>query len=65
MKIKFYSRANEAHYHKKGFALSLVLKMRVFGTRKWPVCRCPFRIQYRDQMWLGVHTAENIRDPGM
>ena len=22
-------------FHKKGFALSLVLKVRVFGTRKW------------------------------
>ena len=26
---------------------------------------CPLRIQYRDQMCLGVHTAENIRDQNM
>ena len=25
------------HFHNKGFALSLVLKARVFGTRKWPI----------------------------
>ena len=37
MKIVFYSDANEAQYHKKGFTLSLVLKVRVFGTRKWPI----------------------------
>ena len=34
MKMKFYSHANETHYRKKGFELSLGLKMRVFGTRK-------------------------------
>ena len=32
MKIILYSDANEAHYHKKGFALSLVLEVRGFGT---------------------------------
>ena len=29
--------ANKTHFHKKGIALSLVLKVRVFGTRKWPL----------------------------
>ena len=28
MKITFYSHANETHYRKKSFALSLVLKVR-------------------------------------
>ena len=32
MKIILYSDTNEAHYHKKGFELSLVLEVRVFGT---------------------------------
>ena len=32
----FHSHANKNHFHNKGFALSLVLKARVFGTRKWP-----------------------------
>ena len=30
-------KLSKTHFHKKGFALSLVLKVRVFGIRKWPV----------------------------
>ena len=33
MKTIFYFHANKTHFHKKGFAFSLVLKVRVFGTR--------------------------------
>ena len=33
MKMIFYSHANKNHFH--NLALSLVLKVRVFGTRKW------------------------------
>ena len=47
LKVIYYSHANETHSHKKGFALhSLVVKVRVFGTRKWPttsykvLCTC-------------------------
>ena len=29
--------ANKTHFHKKGCALGLILKVRVFGTRKWPI----------------------------
>ena len=36
MKMNFYSHVNKTHFHKKGFALSLVLKVRVLGTWKWP-----------------------------
>ena len=32
----FHSHANKTHFHKKGCALGLILKARVFGTRKWP-----------------------------
>ena len=35
MEIIFNSRANKTHFHKKGCAPSLILKVRVFGTRKW------------------------------
>ena len=35
MEIIFNSRANKTHLHKKGCAPSLILKVRVFGTRKW------------------------------
>ena len=37
MEIIFHSHANKTHFHKKGFAPSLILKVRVFGTRKWPM----------------------------
>ena len=37
MKIIFHSHANKTHLYKKGFALSLVLKVRVFATRKWNI----------------------------
>ena len=39
MEINFDSLANKTHFHKEGFALtgSLVLKVQVFRTRKWPV----------------------------
>ena len=29
VKMIFYSHANKTHFHKKGFALSLVMKVRV------------------------------------
>ena len=37
MKMSFYSHANKTHLHKKGFAPSLVLKVRVLETWKWPI----------------------------
>ena len=36
MEIIFHSHANKTHFHKKGCAPGLILKVRVFGTRKWP-----------------------------
>ena len=36
MKMIFNYDANKTHFHNKGFALNLVLKVR-FGTRKWPI----------------------------
>ena len=35
--LSFHS--NETRFPKKDFAFSLVLKVRVFGTRKWPIGR--------------------------
>ena len=35
MEIIFHSHANKTHFHKKGCAPSLILKVRVFGTWKW------------------------------
>ena len=33
----FYSHANETDFRKKGFLVSLVSKVKVFGTWKWPI----------------------------
>ena len=33
----FHSHANKTHFHKKGCALGLILKVRGFGTRNWPI----------------------------
>ena len=33
----FHCHANKTHFHKKGCALGLIWKVRVFGTRKWPI----------------------------
>ena len=35
MEMIFHCRGNKSHFHKKGCALGLILKVRVFGTRKW------------------------------
>ena len=37
MEIIFYSHANKTHFHKKGCARGLTLKMKVLGTQKWPI----------------------------
>ena len=37
METIFHSHANKTHFHKKGCAPSLILKVRVFGTRKWSI----------------------------
>ena len=40
MELTFHFHANTTHFHKKGCALGLILKVRVFGTRKWPIIHC-------------------------
>ena len=37
MKMTFHSHANKTHFHEKGGALGLLLKVRVLGTQKWPI----------------------------
>ena len=34
MEMTFHLYANKTHFHKKGCALGLILKVRVFGTQK-------------------------------
>ena len=36
MKIIFHFHANKTHFHKKGCARGLILKVKVLGTQKWP-----------------------------
>ena len=33
----FHSQANKTRFDKKGCVLGLILKVRGFGTRKWPI----------------------------
>ena len=40
MEMIFHSHVNKTHFHKKFCALGLILKVRVFGTRKWPPSCC-------------------------
>ena len=41
MKMILYFHANKTHYNKKGFTLSLVLKLGEFcRTREWPISSC-------------------------
>ena len=42
-KSLFHPHANKTHFHKKGCAPRLILKVRVFGTRKWLIGRCCIR----------------------
>ena len=37
LQMSFHCNANKTRFHKKGCALSLTLKVRVFGTPKWPI----------------------------
>ena len=37
--IDMYCRANKTHFHKKGFALSLVLKGKRFRNRRWSIAK--------------------------
>ena len=41
VEMSFNYDANKTHFHNKGFALSLVLKVKLFGPRKWPIVGFP------------------------
>ena len=42
MEMIFHSHANKTHFHKKGCGLGLFLKVRAYGTRKWPITLTKF-----------------------
>ena len=35
----FHLHANKTLFHKTGCALGLILKLKVWGNRKWPILR--------------------------
>ena len=43
MKIIFCFHANKTQFHNQGLAFSLVSKLGVFGTRKWPIRKASFQ----------------------
>ena len=70
------SHANKTHRHKKGFALMLVLKVRIFGTRKWAIyycsvlrCKEPSKINYERttrqlSIWLTINDCWTVTTDG-
>ena len=55
MKMIFHFHANKAHFHKKGSALGLFfLKVRGFGTQKWPISRGVMG-EGGEQCWQGAN----------
>ena len=65
MEIIFHSHANKTHFHKKGCTLGLILKVRVFGTRKWPI-GCVFlgenlKTDFRSQIIWILYYLKNGR----
>ena len=51
MEIIFQCHANKTHFHNKVCAPSLILKVRIFGTRKWPI-HASSSNQLLDEPWL-------------
>ena len=54
VKMSFICITIENHFHINGFALSLALKVRFFGTRKWPIKLLDFLVDSVLIMLLNV-----------
>ena len=55
MKMIFHSHVNKTHFHKKGCVLGLILKVRVFVTREWPIGYIFFQVDgliFNSLIWL-------------
>ena len=50
MEMIFHCRGNKSHFHKKGCALGLILKVRVFGTRKWRIKKTTSGILFHNRI---------------
>ena len=53
--IDMYCRANKTHFHKKGFALSLVLKGKLFGNRRWSIAKMQALFAFLVCVIVGFH----------
>ena len=60
--FQWYSPANKIQLHKKAFAFSLVLKVRVFVTQKWPIAGKQEKV---GQQRTKNTTAKRLRMPGL
>ena len=57
-----YTHANKTHFHKKGIALSLVMKVRVLGVRKQPRSQVRRRGPW-ERGWLSERSIKfNVRN---
>ena len=57
----FHSHANKTHFHKKGCALGLTLKVRVFRTRKWPIGIPPGPLSTARLLEVVTHLGDPLR----
>ena len=60
MKMSFYSHANDTHFHKKGFSLSLVFKVRVFVTLSVKYINELIRSEYCSCLFVVVVRNGNV-----
>ena len=49
VKMSFICIIIKNHFHINGFALSLALKVRFFGTRKWPIKVTPALLYFSEE----------------
>ena len=58
MKIIFYSHANKTHFHNKSLSVSLVFKVRVFGTLSFKYVNELIRSEYCTYLFVIVVRLE-------
>ena len=54
MKMIFHAHANKTLLHKKCCVLNLILKVRVFGTLKWPTSFVFFLLSNKNEYLHGL-----------
>ena len=54
----FHSHANKTHFHNKGCAPSLILKVRVFGNPKWPIAEISHVVVAINTTQLAINTTQ-------